>query len=422
MDSIGLLNYDSSFFSVHTPDILPKTPLLSDISKRIISFEITEELGKMPHGSLSMYDEDNDIYAYEFGLGKKLTIKWGYKDQDVSGQKIYAKKENQRELFAPGIISRYMEAMIKDPSGSGNSNGTKIYNCNFISYDTGGWKRKIFNSRGMTKGSVVRQVFADMKITNVIINFRMQNNPVYGNTAIRQDNVSNFRFLVIKSMEWRSIFRISYDSKNQPVGLFCDYDADKSIETFFTLTMGTIGDSCLLEWKKGQANIKSFTWSHNEGANGSGDNVQIQMINGQPQFYRFKATTKGVVVYKLNVAKIKSEFQELGTSPGAIISHMNKLLEMSTMDELIANKYYIPSTTTTAPQGIGFTVNVEAIGNPFCTAPARIKFGAGFPDLLKVKGLTFYVQSVTHKIDTSGYSMSLKIVDSFSASGGTYVG
>lgn len=422
MDRIGLLNYDSSFFSVHTPSILPNTPLLSDISKRIISFEVTEEIGKMPHGSLSMYDDDNDIYAYEFGLGKKLTIKWGYKDQDVSGQKLYVKKENQRELFAPGVISRYMQAFIKDPSGSGGSNGTKIYNCNFISYDMGGWRRKIWNFRGCTKGVVVRQVFADMKITNVIINFRKMNDPAYGNTAIRQDNISNFRFLNIKSMEWRAIFRISYDQNNQPVGLFCDYDADKSIETFLTMTMGTTGDSCLLEWKFGQANVKSYTWSHNEGANGSGDNVQIRMINGQPQFLRFRATTQGVTVYKLNVAKIKSEFQNLGTSPNAILNHMNQLLEINTMDELIAKKYYIPEQATTAPQGIGFTVNVEAIGNPFCTAPARIKFGEGFPDLLKLKRLTFYVQSVTHKIDNTGYSMSLKIIDSFSASGGTYVG
>jgi len=424
LNNLSFMNYDSSFFTVETDDIKQYDPLYGDIAKRVISFEITEEIGKLPHGTLSILDEDDDMFSWFLKMGKKVKIRWGYKNIDYSGKKLYdiGQGGNPKEIFAPGIVSRYCEARIKDPSGAGGSDGKKTYNCSFINYDLSAWGNKVFNQRGFTKQTVVTQVFLAMGITTPIVSFRRGNEPVFGDTAIRQDSVSNFRFLNALSMEWRTIFRVGFTKVGTQIGLFCDYDDDKAIQTFILQTAGAFGDTLLLEWKYGNANVKSFSWSHNEGGNGSGDNVQLQYINGQPQFYKTIATTESVKVYRLDVQKIQNEFSSLSNNSAAIGKHTDLLMQSNTLDELVAKKYYVPAMATTAPQGAGFSVQVEAIGDPLCIAPCRIKFGRGFPDLLQIKGLIFYVQSVTHKIDNTGYNMTLKIQDCVSITGGSMVG
>lgn len=421
MSNIPFLNFDSFFFKIETPEIKEFDSFGGDISKYVTSFEVTEEIGRMVHGSISLLETDHDLFGKFLGMGKKVTIKWGYKNLDISGQSAYTQLKNPTEIFAPGLAQRYAKAIIKEPSGGGDQRGIKTYNCNFVSYDTFGWKSKIYSVG--TKMTVVLQVLTEMQIFIPIVKFKKGTDIVFGDTAIRQDNVSNFRFLNNLASEWRCIFRIAYNKAGMPVALFCDYDDDNSINLFFTSTMGAIGNSIFMEYKFGKANVKSFTWNHSESANGSGDNVKINLVNGQPQIIRTVATAETVLAYKLDVDKIKNEFVVVASNPSSVMKHANALLQNQTMEELIAKKYFIPYTSSTAPQGIGFSVNVEAIGNPLCTAPARIKFGEGFPSILRdKKGLIFYVQSVTHKMNSGGYSMSLKILDSFTFTGGVGVG
>jgi hypothetical protein len=423
LSNIPFLNFDSHFFKIETPDIKELDPFGGDVSKYVTSFEVTEEIGRMMHGSISLLETDHDLFGKVLGMGKKINVKWGYKNLDLSGQTAYTKMNNTREVFGKGIAQRYAKAIIKEPSGGGDQRGIKMYNCNFVSYDMFGWKSKIFDAPGLTKMVVIQQVLLDMQITLSFIKFTRGKEMVYGDTAIRQDNSSNFRFLNQMATEWRCLFRIGYNQAGIAVALFCDYDDDNSIKQFFTSTIGGIGDSILLEYKFGKANVKSYSWSHSESANGTGDNVRMNLVNGQPQIIRTVATSETVTAYKLDVDKIKNEFAAVASNPSSVMKHASDLMQNQTMEELVAKKYFIPYTSSTAPQGIGFSINVDCIGNPLCTAPARIKFGEGFPGILKnKKGLIFYVQSVTHKIDSSGYNMSLKILDSYTFTGGVGVG
>jgi hypothetical protein len=93
------------------------------------------------------------------------------------------------------------------------------------------------------------------------------------------------------------------------------------------------------------------------------------------------------------------------------------------MDNLVNQKYFEPCNETTAPQGMGLSAQLECIGNPLFTCPARAKLGVGFPDFFHTrKGLTFYQTRVSHKISRQGYTCSVQIADAFTVSGGSLVG
>lgn len=414
-----MLNWDSSFFNVEVEDVLKdKSKVGRDISQRIQSLEINEELGQGITGSLNILDSEYHTISYMMRMGRRIKIKWGYKNNDFSGTDAYSKQKNNKEIFSKGLMQRYIEGFIRNPSGNASENGTVMYNCNFITLLGIGATNKIYGRRGMTKLDVVREVFQKMEVVETYIKFARQREPVGGDTAIRQDSVSDFRFLNTLALEWRCMFRIAMNKDGKQIGLFCDYHEDSIVENFFKSTMNCLGDTVLMEYKLGKANVKSYSWSQSDSGNGSGDNARITMVNGQPQITRTVARTETVEVYKLDVNKIRKEMMDRAGDPSAIVSHLNKLMEYNTMDELVEKGYYKRATETTAPQGAGFSLDMECIGNPLCTAPAKIMFGQGFPDLFRAsnKKMRFFVQSVSHKISSSGYMMSIKISDAFGGS------
>jgi hypothetical protein len=99
---------------------------------------------------------------------------------------------------------------------------------------------------------------------------------------------------------------------------------------------------------------------------------------------------------------------------------MQGMLAITDMATLIERHYYVATKETTAPQGIGLSVNLECIGSPLNTVPARAKFGMGFPDILRTP-LRFYQTTVTHRIDRNGYNNQIEIADAFTLSGGSLV-
>jgi len=448
---IGFQNYDSSFVQLQVEGftdknlgfsggfegkVITKNYIKQDISDRILSVEITEEMGKIITGNIQLLDYD-DMRLTNSLKGKRINLKWGYANIDSSGQLEYRKQQNPQELYSPDLVTRVVSGRIKNPSGGGDENGTFTFNCSFMGNEfldkDERKKRKPFTSG--TKKDVIIKIFEYMGIDKYYIDFRRQNEKVTRNTAIRQ-NVNNFKFLSNKSSEWRAMFRIA-TSKNPidptadppeygMVGLFCDYDKDVVIKSFLEDTLGASGDSCFFEYKlSGSPNVKSYTWQQHQGASGAGDNVQVQVVNGKTEFYYTQAKSETVKYYKLNTAKMQKELSK----QGSIASQSQWLEKMFAeanqgMDNLVQKKYFIPVNETTAPQGIGLSMTLETIGNPLYTCPARAKFGKGFPDffLSNKKRLTFYQVRVTHKISRAGYNCTIQIADAFTVSGGSLVG
>lgn len=431
--TIGFQNFDSSFFQVSVEGI--KDPLMKkDISDRIISLEIVEEMGKTITGNIQMMDED-DLRFTNVLKGKRLNIKWGYSKLDLSGQQAFRKAGNSRELFSSTLVNRFVTGRTLNISGGGDENGVFTFNCQFIGreFDDKSKVRKTPFSSG-TKGDAVAEVFTAMGIDTFYIDFRRQNEVLTRDTAIRPME-SNFKFLVKYSQEWRAMFRIATSTKvrnpfadppeHSLVGLFCDYDKDVTIQSFLKETLGCSGDTCTFEYKlSGSPNVKSYTWQYHQGASGSGDNVRVVVVNGKTEFYYMKADTEQVVYYKLNTKKMQKDLSQQKDLANQT-KWVNSMFEEADkgMENLVKKGYFYPVNESTAPQGMGLSATLEVVGNPLYTCPARAKFSKGFPDFFVVKkGLIFYQTRVSHKINRSGYTCTVQVADSFTVSGGSLVG
>lgn len=433
--SIGFLNYDSSFFEVKIESFKNKIRLEQEISDRVISVEITEEMGKVVSGNVQLVDT-NDFRFSNTLKGKRILIKWGYSNMDLSGRQASRKAGNPNELFSNTLVNRYVQGWIRSQSGAADENGMIIYNCSFIGVefvDPSVSKNKRFASG--TKKKLVENTFREMGVKDFYVNFKRQDEKLTRDTAVMK-TTSNFKFLNKYAMEWRAMFRIATASKvanpladppeHNLVGIFCNYDDDNAVKAFLKKTLGdgVTGDTMSFEYKMSSSpNVKSYSWTQNQ-ATGAGDNVRMVIINGKPEFFYTQAKNEEVIYYKLNTKKMEKELAGQ-TDVTAQAQWVEKMFSEAGegFDNLVDKQYFYPVKEHTAPQGIGLEMNLEVIGNPLYTCPARAKFSAGFPDLFMTKkGLIFYIIKVNHKIDRSGYTCSIQIGDSYSVNGGSLVG
>lgn len=407
--SIGLYNFDSSYFKIDTPAIDKVS------EKDIINFSITEEMGKINNGSLLMYDP-NDVYSRMLRVGAPLVLEWGYNKPDLSIISLFGKKENPLEMIG-GYSRKNFRATSQSPSGGGSSDGVKTFNMGFYGaeyYQNGDPK---VHKVG-TKGTVIKQIFTDMGVFDTEINFTRMNEQITPDTYVFQYE-SNFKFLNRMAYEWGAVFRIGYNKLGKMAGTFI---SEKLLESsmFPIMSTSAISGSCiLLSYKDKPNNVVEFTWQNHAGDSGSGDNIRINIINGQTVFQRFVTKTDSVEVWTLDMNKLRSEMQKRQNEGGITDVTMFVKKWMATNDWEQIKTFFIRSTETTAPQGLGYTVNVKMLGNPLMTAPSKVVFGKGFPDCFSNKLVSFFVKKVTHKIDRQGYFMDLECADVYTALGGS---
>lgn len=415
-------NFDSSFFSVKIDGILDKSIEAEYLTDKVISMQITEEMHKMITGTMVLMEDENFRTSLSLRRFRKIEIQWGYKNKEQIQKDAYAKIKNSKELFTPMQATRVAKGYIQNPSWQSGQDGKMTYSCSFICFETP-WTlvgNNYFSSGN--RFTVIQQTILSMGILVSFVKFRRMNEILTYDTGIRRNNISGFKFLNNLALEWQCLFRIAYDKTGMPVALFCDYTDEASIMQFVNLVGGCTGLSVLWEYKSGMRNVLSYNAQHSQ-SEGAGDNVVPMMINGAVTFQRFNATTEKVQYFVLNTAEMAKEMKNSAAQAALFKDWIGR----KSWDDTGANgkavsKYFTLMDDKTAPQGIGFTVSLEAIGNPLCTAPARAKFGKGFPAILGTDTTTFYQTSVVHRIDKSGYKMSVSVVDAFTMTQGTMVG
>jgi hypothetical protein len=230
-----------------------------------------------------------------------------------------------------------------------------------------------------------------------------------GDKLLRQDYESNMRFLQRMAIEWRALFKIGFSKSGQPVGMFIDPDKIGETALFNELITGGIGDTHRLEWRSGAKNVLSYTWKHNIGESGAGDNVRITLVNGNYTFIRSVAKDEKVTDWVFDPKLLRDDFARQGKSIPAQAALLNTIIQAKDFEEV--KKYFRPYTSSTAPQGAGYTVNVKTMGNVLFCPPNRVTFGDGFPGRLKQYNRTFYMRKVTHTIDQTGYKCDCEIQD-----------
>lgn len=424
--SIGLLNRDSSFFTVESPSLFG----FSVKDEDVISFSVEEELGKVLGGSISLRDTYH-VLSRILSTGTKLKISWGYKVASQDPRSFLT------DVSSGVCVGKgYRQAVtgyVTSPGGNGSSDGKISVNVNWYGSETRGGKSPQIYGVG-TKASVISQVMTKMGIPIVgqFIDFKRGTEAITPTTQIMQWQ-TDFRFLFDMSTEWGAVFRVGYNQLGSPIAVFTNFGSPL-MEAFSKLCGNAIyGNFIKLGYKAGISSsstpVKEYSWQNRMGLDGSGDNVQITMINGQPQFHRYVAETQTVETWKLNPNRIKGALEKAGS-----ISEKTALMKnwMGAKSFNEVKWAFDKSVETTAPQGAGYTMNAKLIGNPCVTAGVRCSFsdegcgeGGGFPDFCYPKVgsqmIAWFMRKVNHTVDRAGYNMDVELCDAFTLNNGMMV-
>lgn len=404
---IGLENKDSSFFTVESPDIDLRGV---DFNKNLKSLNISEKMGGLPQGTLEFYDPQH-YFSRILRTGVRLIISWGYKNTFDFPDSLIEKKLNFDEISANQIRRGY-QGFVSSPTGSGGKDGVVIFNCNFSAFGFRGPDLRGTYSSG-NKASVVSQAFDQIGIVQKYIDFTLGSDRLTADKYVRQ-NESTFAFLSRMATEWQAFFHVAFSPDGLPVGVFIDKNkiGDTSLPSW---VLNASGKSNALGWKGELNNVISYKWSSSESERGVGSNVMLDIVDGQILFRQYAAEEEKVITWRLDQKKIQEVFQDAGTDGlDSQIKLTEELLSKNDFDQI--KKFFIPAEQTTAPDGYGYRLNCEMIGNPLCIPGNLVVINNGFPDRLGGKQSKWYMHSVNHRIDRSGYMMDIEVVDVFNLS------
>jgi hypothetical protein len=186
-----------------------------------------------------------------------------------------------------------------------------------------------------------------------------------------------------------------------------------------SIVLGATGKSQTLTYNSGRkSNVISYSWQWN--FSDSGSNVMpTHMADGSIQMKRYSAATQSIVTYKFNPDAIDNSLK------GLSIEDETKLLADYALqyrwEDALAKKIFVAVPQETAPEGYGYTANIQCLGNPLFFTGNKVLLGSGFPAVLGGKDSVFYIRKASHKIGMDGYKTDLEIVDGYTLTQGTGV-
>lgn len=403
---IGIENKDSSFFTIESPDVELQE---EDFEENLLSLSITEKMSAIPQGTLALYDPTH-FSSRVLRTGVRLIISWGYRTLDFTPDSLLSEKLNFDEVRG-SIVRRGLQGFVSSPTGGGSSGGVVTFNCNFTAFGFRGTEESKLYTTG-TKRTVVEKAFNDLGIVKRIIDFTLGSDAITPDKYYRQDE-STYAFLNRLAIEWGALFHVTFDQSGSPVGIFIDPNKVGSVP-LQAFALSAIGTSNILGYNGELSNVKSYKWSSSESERGVGDNVRADIVDGKIIFRRYVADDERVITYRLDQAKIQKEFSDTSSGLFQRLKKANELLSKNDFEQV--KHFFIPIEQSTAPSGYGYRIKADMIGNPLFIPGNLAVISNGFPDRLGGSQSKWYIQSVDHTIDSSGYNMSVEIVDVFNLS------
>ena len=412
--------FDSRFNSFFALESAPSLgPLLGAYTPKVsgppisatdlISISVTEEMGKSVYGQISLNDPTS-LYARFLKNNTNLYLSWGYKALGAS--LLMSLGQLSPDVFKGNIQRRGLNVFVTNPSGRGDDKGVVTFNCGFMSM---GWigEAKIATFSAGTKMSVIMSAFSAMGVSPDKQKVQFDNlNDSYSSESFERQEESDFQFVARLALEWRCMFRLGYANDGTVFGIFIDHTAIVIVQEQLQLwTGGLIEGGFVFSYGKteiGETPIISYEWRNAEGESGQGDYVKaVMMPNGQYSWQRFTMKTDSVSTRVIDTEKAASkatEEQAIAVA-GAAVGDINNTAY---------KPFWNTVTMKTAPNGLGYTINLRCFGLPQITCGMIVQLNHGFPDIFRErtdKSLLFLVQSVTHTVDQSGYFTDLSIVD-----------
>jgi len=326
---IGLENRDSSFFTVESPDIELTE---ADFNKNLIALSISERMSAIPQGTLSFYDPKH-YFSRVLRTGVTLKISWGYKNQYATPDSLIAEKLNFDEVSGQ-LTRRGYQGFVSSPTGAGSQNGVVTYNCNFSSFGFRGEETSVHYTTG-TKKTVVETAFNTLGVSPVkrIIDFTLQSDAISEDKYVRQDE-STFAFLNRMAIEWKAVFHIAFSPSGEAVGFFIDQNKLGTIPLpQWALEAG--GASNAIGYMGELNNVKSYTWTSSESESGIGDNIRMDIVDGQIIFRRYVAEEETVITYRLDQKKIQEVYADAGVDGlGQQVKLTRELLSLQDFEQI----------------------------------------------------------------------------------------
>jgi hypothetical protein len=419
-----IFNRDNSFFSIESPDLIASPGIEQSVTKLItddlISFSVTEELGKITQGQLSILD-NNQVYSRIFRNGMSFKITWGYKKFNDPVNLASLGKRDPNELLG-NSERRGLNCIVQSPGGGGNNQGNTQYDVTFYGSEYIGTKvRKIFRSG--TRKQVVSDVFRALGVNSPIIDFPSQSDQLTNGTSIMQWE-TDYALLLRLANEWKAMFLISFNPRGQKTGIFVDPQkiSDQKVQSFIRDNNGSNrGYLRTLYYNDGErSNVKSYKWKHNVGVSGQGDRVELKLINGRVVTQRYVAKTQNVSAYRLNMNKINKAYQNKNLTDRTAL--VKNALNVENFDE--AEWAFDAVESETAPQGMGLEISAEMVGDPMLTLPMEARCVGNFPAILQqsrgqLGDLTkLFFRKITHNFTKgNGYQVSTDIADAYTITG-----
>lgn len=411
-------NNDTAFFNIECPDLDVKIKdknLFRFINNDLINFSITEEFGKMTTGSLILIDNFN-IYSRFFRYGMKFKISWGYRKWNAE----LITPDNTKKAFGSSFRSG-LQCIIVNPRGRGDDKGNIYYEINFYSMELLQQKKyKVFESG--TKEKVITELFLDCGINDPIVQFSQkdENFNLTLTNNIRQYGTS-FATLNNLAKDWHCIFRIGNDSKGNKIGYFIDSSQiglpQTQINIKNKLNFPIYGKEFF--YNSGNiSNVNSYSWENHIGNSGQGIKLVINKVDGSIIVQRYVAETQTIIDYKLNTDRLKKSFGD-NASATNIIDTTAQYLSSKNFEQV--KWAFDPISQRTAPDGLGYTINLKIKGDPFISPSLTVLFKNGFPDELQRdklnKLVSFIILKNTHIITKEGYFTDVEVVDSYTLNG-----
>ena len=406
MAEIGWSN-DTYFFDITSEDVSGGDKNVTRIiNEDVINFSITEEMTKVSTGTITVNDNHN-YYSRIFRNGMRLKISFGYKMR-----KIFQTLLNDS---ARSNIS----GVIQSPSGGGDSSGLSTFNITFYSNDILQQKTiKVYDND--TRYTVIQKLFLDLGIATPVIDFEASTIICDKKNPVRQWETS-FALLNRLAKEWNCLFSVGYTQSGVKSGMFIDPAKVKTSGVLYNKSLVFNASAKELYYNSlDKSNVKSYSWQQHIGESGQGDNVSIRIgINGKPIFERRVAEGQKVVTYQLDPSKIEAKYASV-KDPQAKTQLFQQFVNATDFEQV--KWAFKPVETPTAPQGQGFTITVDMIGDPIVLPGQEVVFKGGFPSILTqsqsgTNELTYYILKATHNINKQEYTTSIEIVDAYTLNG-----
>ena len=416
---------DSSFFTVEVLD-LPSG--FSIVPKHLIDLSITEEMGKMDSGSLTLLDNEG-TYSRILRNYVHLSLIWGYSSKNMldvalAGSGDYFSKQLQRRSVKMSVVS---------PGGGGSENGVTTYRCNLQALDyRGESKNKVWCSGN--KGEIIRETLVSMGISDVEVFFTGMDK-AYDANYVEAQAESDFQFLSRLSYEWGCVFRIGVDQKGNTIAMFVSPNhlngsnmAARLASSDTGYTLFEYGPTAMLP------NVTNYDWQNQEGENGAGDNINIVWVNGQAVFQRFTVENDHVITWQLDLDKVDSAHKK-ALAEGGFVGDTQYTAAIAVITDFRnpnIQALWKQVDQVTAPNGLGYTVTPNVLGDPTIGPGLMARFGNGFPDCIRnnitikaghggtlfqtKRPIDFFIKKVTHTLSAAGYRSAVEAVDFISIS------